>query len=270
MGLRLAAFQGAREAALALRAGRGTYYIGGGTFLLRRVNEGDASIETLVRVADPALAAITITADRVTLGASVPMAAIAVRSELGALARAAKTIGGPAVRDMATVGGNLFAPNPYGDLGVALLALEAGVTIESGAGPEEIPLESFYARRGRLLAGSIVTAVSFARAGLSHLRFVKVSRVKPKGSAVLSIAAVVVEQGGVVSSAAIALGCMAEAPMRACAAEAALRGRALTREGMAPALALASEGTAPPTDAIASAWYRRAVLAVYLGRLLGG
>jgi hypothetical protein len=42
----------------------------------------------------------------------------------------------------------------------------------------------------------------------------------------------------------------------------------LTREGIAPALAIAGEGTTPADDAISSAWYRREVLPVHLGRLL--
>ena len=51
------------------------------------------------------------------------MAAIARHPDLAALARAARAVGGPAIRNMATVGGNLFAPTPYGDFAVALLAL---------------------------------------------------------------------------------------------------------------------------------------------------
>ena len=53
------------------------------------------------------------------------MAAIARHPELEALAKAARAVGGPAIRNMATVGGNLFAPAPYGDFAVALLALDA-------------------------------------------------------------------------------------------------------------------------------------------------
>lgn len=270
MSLTLATYEAAHKAALALGSAPGARYLGGGTLLVRRANEGDLSIKTFVRVTDPTLAAVTLGPERVTLGASVPMAAVAARSELGALARAARTIGGPAVRNMASVGGNLFAPSPYGDLGVALLALEAIVSMESGSGREEVPLEAFYARRAELPQDNIVTSVSFARGALSALRFAKVCRVKPKGSAVLSIAAVLAEQGGVVRSAVIALGCMAAAPLRARAAEAALVGRPLTREGIAPALAVAAAGTEPLTDSVASAWYRREVLPVHLGRLLVG
>lgn len=95
------------------------------------------------------------------------------------------------------------------------------------------------------------------------------SRVKPKGVSVLSIASVLeLSLDGTVTSARIALGCMADRPMRARAAEKALLGRKLTKDGIAPALAVAGEGIAPITDPIASAWYRAEVLPVHLGRLL--
>ena len=50
---------------------------------------------------------------------------------LAFLAPVAESIGGPAVRNMATVGGNLFARSPYGDFAVALLALGATVVSET-------------------------------------------------------------------------------------------------------------------------------------------
>ncbi len=63
---------------------------------------------------------------------------------------------------------------------------------------------------------------------------------------------------------------MAPTPIRAKSVERALEGRTLDAAGIAPAIAVAAEGTAPETDAIASAWYRREVVAVYLRRLLLG
>jgi CO/xanthine dehydrogenase FAD-binding subunit len=166
---------------------------------------------------------------------------------------------------MATVGGNLFAPAPYGDFAVALLALAAAVGTADG----EIPIEDFLA--GRDASRAIVTSVSFALPEAGSFRFLKVSRVKPKGVSVLSIAAVLEQAGdGAVSSARIALGCMADRPMRAKAAEKALIGKRLDQDGIAAALAMAGEGIAPITDPIASAWYRTEVLPVHLGRLLLG
>ena len=57
--------------------------------------------------------------------------------------------------------------------------------------------------------------------------------------------------------------------MRALAVERALEGRRLDRESVQAAAAVAVDGISPPTDALASAWYRREVAPVHLSRLLG-
>ena len=262
MALALQTFSTVRDANAALKAA-GTRYLGGGTLVVRAANEGDISVFGLVRSTDPALAAIKVTDGKARIGASVTMAAIARHPGLAALTKAARAVGGPAIRNMATIGGNLFAPAPYGDFAVALLALDATVGTDDG----ELPIEDFLAKRDDSRA--IVSSVSFALPKAENVRFLKVSRVKPKGVSVLSIAAVLEQAGdGAVSSARIALGCMADRPMRAKAAEKALIGKKLDRDGIAAALAVACEGTAPITDPIASAWYRAEVLPVHLGRLL--
>ncbi|UVK46201.1 FAD binding domain-containing protein [Mesorhizobium sp. AR07] len=262
MALALQTFATVKDANAALKSA-GTRYLGGGTLVVRAANEGDISVSGLVRSTDPTLFAIEVTGGKVRIGASVTMAAIARHPELGAIARAARAVGGPAVRNMATVGGNLFAPTPYGDFAVALLALNATVSTDDGA----VPIETFLAKRDGSCA--IITSVDFALPQADGFRFLKVSRVKPKGVSVLSIAAVLQLAGdGTVSSARIALGCMADRPIRARAAEKALIGRSLTKDGIAPALAVINDGTSPATDPIASAWYRNEVLPVHLGRLL--
>lgn len=262
MGLSLQTFPTAGEARSAL-ASSGARYMGGGTLVVRAANEGDLSFSTIVRTTDPALSAIEVAGGKVTIGASVTMSALLAHTELAYLAPVARSVGGPAVRNMATVGGNLFAPAPYGDFATALLALDASVSVDGN----DVLLEEFLKERGK---AALVTAVSFAAPKPGGFRFLKVSRVHPKGVAVLTIAAELSMDGGKVGSARIALGCMASHAIRARAAEKALIGQPLTEEGIAPALAAASEGVDPPTDAIASAWYRREVLPVHLGRLLLG
>lgn len=262
MALALQTFATVKDANVALKP-QGTRYLGGGTLVVRAANEGDVSVSGLVRSTDPALSAIEIAGGKVRIGASVTMAAIARHPDLGTLARAARAVGGPAIRNMATVGGNLFAPAPYGDFAVALLALDATVSTDDG----ETPIETFLAKRDGSRA--IVISVGFTLPKAGDFRILKVSRVKPKGISVLSIAAMLEQAGdGTVSSARIALGCMADRPIRAKAAEKALLGRRLDQDGIAPALAAAGEGTSPITDPIASAWYRTEVLPVHLRRLL--
>jgi CO/xanthine dehydrogenase FAD-binding subunit len=263
MALTLRTFSTAADASAALKVA-GARYLGGGTLLVRNANEGDVSLSTFVRATDPALSAIEVSGGRARIGASATMAAVARHRDLAFLAPAARAIGGPAIRNMATVGGNLFVPTPYGDFAVALLALDAGISI----GDAEAPIEAFLAERDGAHARKIVTAVSFAIPGKDEFRFLKASRVKPRGVSVVSIAAVLKEDAGAISFARIAYGCMADRPIRARAAEAALIGRKRTKEGIGPALAVALEGTSPVTDAIASGWYRSEVLPVHLGRLL--
>jgi CO/xanthine dehydrogenase FAD-binding subunit len=266
MGLTLQTFATVADASAALRGAADARYLGGGTLIVRRANEGDLSFSTLVRATEPSLATIAVADGRARIGASATMAAVVRHPDLAFLAGAARAVGGPAIRNMATVGGNLFAPVPYGDFAVALLALDATV----GVGGAEVAIEPFLAGRHEAHAGAIVTAVGFGVPPAGAFRFLKAARVKPTGASVLSIAAVLSEAGGVIAAARIALGCMAERPIRARAAEAALVGRSRTKEGIAPALAAAREGTAPVTDAVASAWYRSEVLPVHLGRLLLG
>jgi len=262
MPLTLQTFSTVADAGAALKA-PGTRYLGGGTLAVRAVNEGDLSFSTLVRATEPALSRIEAEGGRARIGAGATMAAVAAHPGLAAIAKAARAVGGPAVRNQASVGGNLFAASPYGDFTVALLALDATVH----AGERATPIDEFLAGRDNF--AGIVTAVSFAVPQAGGFRFLKVSRVKPKGVSVLSIAAVVEEDGeGRITAARIGLGCMADRPIRAGAAEEALIGNKRTPEGIAAALAVAGQGTAPPTDAVASAWYRAEVLPVHLGRLL--
>lgn len=264
MPLTLQTFPTADAAGAALAADSASRYLGGGTLVVRDANEGDISFSTYVRAIDPALTAITVEGGRATLGASVTMGRLIADSRLQCLSKAAHSVGGPAIRNMATVGGNLYAPAPYGDLGVALLALDAAV--EVGGSP--VPLADFLRDRDTKYARSVVKSISFPMPSEGALRFAKTARIKPKGVSVVTISAVLAEAGGKITGARVAYGCMADRPMRATAVENALIGKPRTSDGIAEALAVATEGTDAITDAIASAWYRAQVLPVHLGRLL--
>ncbi|MFT3987510.1 FAD binding domain-containing protein [Aestuariivirga sp.] len=237
-------------------------YLGGGTLVLRNFNDGDVSKSLIVRLAD-GLSDIIIADGAVTLGASVTMAEVIARHELHDLAAAAKAVGGPAVRNMATVGGNLFAPVPYGDFAAALLALDAVVVMCDG----ELPIGDFLARRATLR--DVVTAVRFHLPPAGAFKFLKVTRVKPKGTSVITIAAVAPRDAkNIVRGARIALTCMGDAPMRAIAAEAAFEGQLLSSATVGKAAEAIGDGTSPITDPVASAWYRKEVLPVHFRRLM--
>ena len=257
------------EAASLLGQRRDARYFGGGTLLMRALNEGDVCIGALIRSTDRALLDLRLSGSRLEIGAGVSMATLLASRDAAFLHAPARLIGGPAVRSAATIGGNLFAPPPYGDMAAALLALDATVRL-AGDPRRELPLEDVIAARARSPAPLVATILVPRPAQPEAFRFLKVSRVHPKGISVLSIAAHLPLTGGRIGAARVAYNAMAPTPMRARAVERALEGRAPDAAGIADALRVATEGTQPADDAIASAWYRRSVLPVHLGRLLLG
>jgi CO/xanthine dehydrogenase FAD-binding subunit len=270
MSVTVKTFASFGEAASALSSDRGARYLGGGTLVMRALNEGDVSISTVVRATDRALARLDIASSRVTIGAGVTFAKILAERELAFLHAPARSIGGPAVRNMGTVGGNLFAPSPYGDFTVALLALDASVTVQGGFGLRDVPIEEFLQSRERQ-SGALVLAVSCQRpASTEAFRYRKIARIKPKGGSVITLAAHLPVSSGRVSGARIALGSMAATQIRAKAAERALEGRALDDSAIGAAAAAATEGVSPADNALGSAWYRREIVGVHLRRLLSG
>ena len=259
-----------RDAAAALGRERDARFFGGGTLMVRRINEGTARFSTLVRSTDRQLREVRASGSRVLIGAGVTMGEVLARRDLDFLHAAARVIGGPAVRAAATVGGNLFAFSPYGDFTAALLALDATVSVQSGYSPREIALEEFLAARAKD-ARSIVTGVQVARPrGDGDLRFTKIARVHPRGVGIFSIAAHLPRSGGRLAGVRIAYSAMAPTPTRAKDAERALEGRELDAAAVDAAVAVATAGCTPATDSIATEWYRRQVLPVHLRRLLLG
>jgi CO/xanthine dehydrogenase FAD-binding subunit len=249
------------EAARAL--GSDAVYLGGGTLVMREVNAGRAPAR-LVRVTDPGLGEIRATGDAITLGAGVTMAEVLAARELDFLHPVARVIGGPQVRNMATVAGNLYAEHPYGDFAAALLALGARVSFVGGGGPR--PVDEVLRDRAR---GGLVSAIEVPRPRDPRaFGFHKVSRVKPKGVSILSVAALLPREGGRIRGARVAFGAMGPAPLRASGAERALEGQSLEPGVIARAAEAATEGLDPPTDPVATAWYRREVAGVHLRRLL--
>jgi CO/xanthine dehydrogenase FAD-binding subunit len=227
--------ESADEAAAQLADGAAV--MAGGTTVMPAVIAGSFPGSRLVGLARAGLDEISRADGRTVLGACVTLARVARLDGVPALAAAAAAVGGPALRNMATVGGNLCVGAPYGDLGVPLLAL--------GAEVDGRPLEELWAS-----PGGLVRSVAFADDAASV--FVRWARRAANSPAVVSVA---------VAGARVAIGGVAEHPVRSAAAEALL-------DDPAAAGAAAAAEVDPPTDAIASAWYRRRMTEVFVRRAL--
>ena len=170
---------------------------------------------------------------------------------------------------MATVGGNLFAPYPYGDFAVALLALGATVTVEDARRdrdhrPRSIP------RQTRTTAPAASSAPSASRflppAPSASPRSSAASRTAPRSCRSRRCCRWRAEGRPARAS---PMARWRRRPMRARAVEKALEGKPLDAAAIAAAVEVATEGCAPLSDPQASAWYRLNVLPVHLQRLLG-
>lgn len=245
--------------------------LAGGTVAMALVNEGAIFPALALSLHHAGMAGLRRVDGRVEIGATTTLGRLAASPELPLLAEAARQVGGWAVRNRATIGGNLFVAPPYGDVATALLALDAEVIVTGPEGQRTLPLDRFY--KGRLafdlgeaeLVSALVVPTTSARGA-----FVKYGRRQAAAPAVISVAACLVQDaGGVVTQARLALGAAGPHPLRARGAEAALAGAPLSAASIAAAAATAMDECDPPTDALASAWYRRKMVGVFVRRALG-
>jgi CO/xanthine dehydrogenase FAD-binding subunit len=256
------------DAVARLTAGPGAAFIAGGTLLMPAINTTPADVQTLVSARRLGLAGIEVVDGRAMVGAATTLAAFGRDPRLAILWPVSESIAAPPIRNLATVGGNLFAPQPYGDLAVALLALDAIVGIVGPNGARQAPVADVL--EGGVAPGEIVTSVSFDVPASGTWFYRKAMRRKLNSAAIVTVAASIVVEDGTARAARIALGGAWSRPIRARSAEAALIGRPLDAAAVGEAAARAVEDAEPFTDAYASAWYRARVLPVHVRRAILG
>lgn len=256
------------EEALDLRArfGNDSQVMGGGTIVMNMVNEGVPLPSVVIGLKKAGLSGVTAGNGSKSIGATTTMSALA-EDDHPLLNQAARACGGWAIRNMATVGGNLFAQAPSGDLGVALLALDSSIRISSGEGTRDVSLADFY-RGGRKIGETeLVTSIEIPDVA-TETRFVKYGRKAGPTPSVVTVAVSLQRDGDVVERISIALGAMGSHPVRAVGAEELVMGRQITPELADEATEAAIAGLEGLTDAISSAWYRRRMARLHLRRLL--
>lgn len=242
--------------------------LAGGTLLMPRVNNEIVSWTELVSARRLGLDWIEVTQDAARIGAMTTLTALGRDERLPFLRPVVESIASPLIRNLATVGGNLFAPQPYGDLAVALLALDAHVAISGPEGERHVPVGQVFS--SGVGPGEMVTQIWFTVPGPGTFFYTKAMRRKLNSASIVTVAAVIAQAAGEVARARVALGGAGPRAVRAPHVEEALVGKPLDAESVTAASALALMDAAPFTDAYASAWYRARVLPVYIRRAILG
>ena len=117
--------------------------------------------------------------------------------ELPALAEAARTVGGPQIRNRGTIGGNLGTASPAGDALPPLLVGGAEVELASIRGERRLPLTEFLTgpRRNALAEDELIVGVH-VRPGKGAETFMKVGPRNAMVISIVSLALAVDREGG--------------------------------------------------------------------------
>jgi CO/xanthine dehydrogenase FAD-binding subunit len=216
---------------------------------------------------------IRIEGDRTVLGALVRYTTIerspVVAERLPLLRRISRHIGDRQVRNRGTIGGSLVHGDPTGEMPLACLVLGATVIAAGPAGTRRIPVSGLYTGSYATVLGpgELAVAVEFPPHP-RHAAFQELCRKHNDFAVVSAVAVGDRADDGSWHDVRLALGGVADSPVLAEAAGAALSGSALTDADISRAAEAALEVIDPPTDIRASAEYRTHLVPVYVRRVL--
>ena len=261
-------------------SGKTAAVIAGGTDLLLDLDQGrHDSVETLVDVsAVGEMLQIGRDGDFVYIGAAVPLRDVIndmqVHTHLAALVEACELIGGPQVRNVATLGGNVAHALPAGDGTIALIALGAEVEVASANDLNWIPMEDLFIspgvpsfdRQRELVVRFRIPALRDSESSA----FRRIMRPQGVAIAILNMGARLrVGESGTIQEARLAVGPAGPRPVRARATEKTLEGNKLDKGTLSRALdVLSGEVSLRTSPHRATKEYRSHILTCLLRRTL--
>jgi len=266
----------AAEAVQLLKAHPGAKLLAGGHSLLPqmklRVSQPPALID-ISRIGG--LAGVSMDGGKLKIGAGTTHNTLAtsalIREHCPILAEAAAQIGDQQVRNRGTIGGSLAHADPAADLPTVSVALGATLTALGAGGSRDIAAGDFFKDlfTTALAEGEVLTTITVQGYGSGTGGAYTKHDHPASGYAVVGVAAIVMVSAGKCTGASIAVGGATSNPVRATAAEAALKGKALSAENIAAAAAKVTGAiTDPLSDYYASGEYRTHLAAVLAKRAL--
>jgi CO/xanthine dehydrogenase FAD-binding subunit len=253
--------------------------VAGGTDLILDLQQGNehpiAALVDVTRIVG--LNEIREADSYITIGAGVTHNQI-VASELlhrkaTSLVEASYVVGGPQVRNVATIGGNVAHALPAADGTTALNALDAEVEVASFNERRWIPFTSLFLGPGKSAIDStreVLTALRFKATG-DHEASAFSRIMRPQGVAlpIMNFSAKVRVSDDQIEKVALAVAPVAPTPFRCQQTEASLTGKPATSESIERAVAVLLSECKPRTSPHrATAEYRKEVLPVLLRRTL--
>lgn len=245
--------------------------IAGGTDLLVQIKSKEIKTEYVVDISCiPGLQYINYDQKQgLRIGALTTTKAIEKSAELGriypVISQAAGLLGSMAIRNVATIGGNLCNAAPSADTAPALIGLAAGAKITGPGGERLVPLEEFFTGPGEtvLKTGELLLEIQVpVPPPETRGVYLKHSRSAIDLATVGVAVIMTLESGRVCRDVKIVLGAVAPTPIRAQKAEEILRGHRVDQTLSEQAARAAAGEAQPITDVRASAEYRKEMIRV--------
>jgi CO/xanthine dehydrogenase FAD-binding subunit len=251
------------------RHGPSLLVMAGGTVAMPLINEGISLPESVMGLRKAGLDRLDRVDGTLRIGATATLTQLLAQHDVPMLSEAAANTASWSIRNAGTVGGNLFTPPPGGDVAVALLALDASAVLAGPSGERVFPLADFYTGflTNQLAEGELLVEIRVP-VGAEPTAFIKLGRKGANTPAVVTVAVRLEWAGATVADARIALGAVGPHPIRARGAEQVLVGSGLDAAAIAEAAATAARESEPFTDAIATDWYRRRMVDLFVRRAL--
>ncbi len=181
--------------------------------------------------------------------------------DLPVLVQALRHVGHHHTRNRGTVGGSIALGEPAAELPATAVALKATIEVRSVRGRRQIPAAEFYIGPYMtvLEEDELVTGIRFPEWPPGHITLFRELAQRPGDFALAGLVGALAVDSGKVARAGLAWFAMGPTPVRAKAAEHMLSGQALSDIDPEAIAECALEDTAPFSDQIASADYRRTV-----------
>jgi CO/xanthine dehydrogenase FAD-binding subunit len=263
--------------ALALRAQHPDWMVlAGGTDLMVNANHRPAPAGILDLWRLPGLGGITATRDHVTIGAGATWYEVenhpAILEHWLPLALAAREIGALQIQARATLGGNVGNSSPVGDSLPVLLALDADLELASVRGKRRVAYKDFCTGYKKTVLAPdelIVSATLPTPTPRTRTTWRKVGTRRAQSISKVMGSAAIELDAGIVLSARVALGAVADRPIRIAAVEDAVKGLAPAHAADAARTALRT-AIKPIDDVRSTAAYRLEVAENLVARFFSG
>ena len=252
--------------------------IAGGTDIMLDLQQGNhAPVHTLVDLSGiPEMCTLEIRGEKLFIGAGMPHNRIVesplVQEHATSLVESCGLIGGPQVRNSATLGGNVAHALPAADGTIGLLALNAEAEVASPSSRRLLPLHELFAGPGKSTLTPDEIIVGFyvpLRKPHQASAFCRIMRAQGIALPILNLAAWVERDGETIRAARVAVGPAGPTPFRALETSAYLSGKVFSEETIAGAQeTLLSEAKFRTSPARATSEYRRELVVVLLKNAL--